>query len=232
MGWVIYNSKGVPLITSKAHDHTTADGSGPLTNDEHDGYSQYNEIAAPAAPAADKLRLYAKDVGGVTALCFVDSAGVEKTFLARTRSASMSILSSPSTVIGGAVIFDDGVIRDIRATVHVPTDWVAGTAITINAYVHKAGAAAGNACLASYISVYTEGEAESWNVENAALASVTIGPGANVLKKVTRTIAGAKLAADDDISWVLRRLGADATDTLDESMLMNHGPWIEYTAFF
>ena len=81
-GWTIYNSQGVPLITSKAHNHTAADGSGPLTDDEHDGFSEYGEIAAPGAGAANKLRLYALDgpdvaTGGrATVPSFVDSAGV------------------------------------------------------------------------------------------------------------------------------------------------------------
>lgn len=74
-GWVIYNSKGVPLVTSKAHDHTAADGSGPATNDEHDGYSEYDEIAAPAAPAANKGRLYVADDGGVTRPYMEDTDG-------------------------------------------------------------------------------------------------------------------------------------------------------------
>lgn len=63
--------------TGAAHDHTTADGSGVLTNDEHDGYGQYAEIATPATPAANKLRLYAKDSAGVTKLYYKDDAGNE-----------------------------------------------------------------------------------------------------------------------------------------------------------
>lgn len=81
-GWVIYNSKGIPLVSSKSHDHTAADGSGPATNDEHDGYSEYDEIAAPAAPAANKLRLYQKDVGATTLPFFKNSGGVENALLA------------------------------------------------------------------------------------------------------------------------------------------------------
>ncbi len=75
-GWTIYNSKGVPLVTSKAHDHTAADGSGPLTDDEHDGYSEHDEISAPGAGAANKGRLYCVDRGGITTLQWVDPSGV------------------------------------------------------------------------------------------------------------------------------------------------------------
>lgn len=45
---------------SGAHDHTGADGSGVLTADEHDSYSEYAEIATPGNPASGKVRLYPK----------------------------------------------------------------------------------------------------------------------------------------------------------------------------
>ena len=51
-----------------AHDHTTADGTGPLTNDEHDGFIEIAEIAEPAAPAADKVRLYVLDQNGYSVI--------------------------------------------------------------------------------------------------------------------------------------------------------------------
>ena len=51
----------LPYPAAAAHDHTTADGSGILTNDEHDGYSNYIAIAKPASPAAGAVRLYAKN---------------------------------------------------------------------------------------------------------------------------------------------------------------------------
>lgn len=58
-----------------AHDHTSGDGSGVLTNDEHDGYGEYAEIAAPSTPAAAKVRVYPKSDG----LMYVkDDAGVER----------------------------------------------------------------------------------------------------------------------------------------------------------
>ena len=44
MGWTIYNSKGESLVTQEQHDHTAADASGLMTDDEHDGYSEYDEV--------------------------------------------------------------------------------------------------------------------------------------------------------------------------------------------
>jgi hypothetical protein len=50
-------------LTSTAHDHTTADGSGVLSGDEHDSFGEYAEIATPSTPAAAKVRIYAKADG-------------------------------------------------------------------------------------------------------------------------------------------------------------------------
>lgn len=41
------------------------------------GFMQFAEMAAPANPAVDHLRLYARDVSGVTRLCYRDSTGAE-----------------------------------------------------------------------------------------------------------------------------------------------------------
>ncbi len=65
------------LTASHNHTSTSADG-GVLTNDEHDGYSVYTEIAAPSTPAANTARLYTKDVAGVTEFFYKNSAGTER----------------------------------------------------------------------------------------------------------------------------------------------------------
>jgi hypothetical protein len=58
------------------HDHTATDGSGVLTNDEHDGYSQYTEISDPGGGGSNTCRLYARDNGaGKTELVAVFSSG-------------------------------------------------------------------------------------------------------------------------------------------------------------
>jgi hypothetical protein len=48
----------------KEHDHKSSDGSNPLTNDEHDGYSEYTESAQPGIPAAGKRRVFADSSDG------------------------------------------------------------------------------------------------------------------------------------------------------------------------
>lgn len=60
-----------------AHDHTSAVGDGGvLTNDEHDGYSEYTAIAVPASPAINKARLHAIENNGHTRLQYLDDDGI------------------------------------------------------------------------------------------------------------------------------------------------------------
>lgn len=67
----------------KAHNHTAAAADGGIaTDDEHDGFSEYAEIAAPANPAANKGRLYVADDAGTTKLYFKDAAGTATDLLA------------------------------------------------------------------------------------------------------------------------------------------------------
>ncbi|KKK75519.1 hypothetical protein LCGC14_2872910, partial [marine sediment metagenome] len=120
------------------HDHTGAADGGVLTNDEHDGYSEYDEIATPANPAANKLRVYPVDVGGVTSLALLDSAGVETPFsavnprgvLAQTSSTTLVANSTGSETdcLTLAAITGDGT-RRVRIVVYcwVATDTVANT---------------------------------------------------------------------------------------------------------
>lgn len=63
--------------TPAVHEHTAAGTGGALTNDEHLGFGQYSEIAAPSTPSANKLRLYAKDKAGTSALYYKDDGGSE-----------------------------------------------------------------------------------------------------------------------------------------------------------
>lgn len=68
----------VPAPATASHNHTaTAGDGGVLTDDEHDGFIELVEIASPTAPAANKMRLYAKDVAGITKLYAKDSAGTD-----------------------------------------------------------------------------------------------------------------------------------------------------------
>jgi hypothetical protein len=62
---------------AQAHNHTTGDSSGVLTDDEHDGFSQYVNLGSdPSTPAANRIRLYSKDNGaGVSTLYYRSESG-------------------------------------------------------------------------------------------------------------------------------------------------------------
>jgi hypothetical protein len=96
------------------HNHTGAGDGGVLTNDDHAGYSQYAEVSAPSTPAANRLRLYAKDKSGTSALYYKDDGGTEHD-LSATGGGALTIDDGVTTVAGvadltlsGATIADDG----------------------------------------------------------------------------------------------------------------------------
>ena len=63
--WVWTGTAWVELETGAPfdHDHNATDGSGELTNDEHDGYSEYDEIGTPTDPAQNSLRIFSRANG-------------------------------------------------------------------------------------------------------------------------------------------------------------------------
>jgi len=74
--WRFYDAAGAVIAFVGDHDHTTVAGDGGvLTNDQHDGYSDYSEIADPTNPSANELRFYAVDEQGYSALHLIDSSG-------------------------------------------------------------------------------------------------------------------------------------------------------------
>jgi len=58
------------------HNHTsTAGDGGVLTNDEHDGFSDYANISTPSTPAANHLRVYANTQNGHVFPYYIDQDG-------------------------------------------------------------------------------------------------------------------------------------------------------------
>lgn len=108
--------------TPADHNHTAGGDGGVLTNDQHDGYSDWTEIAAPSAPGANKARLYAADDGGATKLYYKDSADTiyelptivtggggsgapaDATYITTSSSAGLSAEVLLSSVIGYGVV--------------------------------------------------------------------------------------------------------------------------------
>lgn len=60
-----------------AHDHTTADGSGVLTNDEHDGYMNVSAIATPSNPSVGAVRVFTRTNGNTIEVVARSATGDE-----------------------------------------------------------------------------------------------------------------------------------------------------------
>lgn len=114
------------------HDHTATGDGGVLTADLHDTFTVWNEQAAdPAAPAADKLRLYARPRGnatGVSKMVYRDTAGAVHDVAGADYVAGP--VTSDTTVSGTAVETDlvsysiPANDLEIGATYHL---WLSGT---------------------------------------------------------------------------------------------------------
>jgi len=72
-----YGENGWAPIASINHDHTAADSTGPLTNDEHDGYSKYAAIADPGASSTGTGLFYFKDVASRIVPKWVGPTGLD-----------------------------------------------------------------------------------------------------------------------------------------------------------
>lgn len=90
------------------------------------GYVDITEIAAPADPAANVARVYAKDFGGTTELYYRDSAGVE------------NVLSPPGSVIGrgygeytGTTTFSGSIPNDDTIPQNTEGDQIVTATITL-----------------------------------------------------------------------------------------------------
>lgn len=56
---------------------TTVQASATLLNDIHSGFSEYDAIANPAAPASNKLRIYARNISGRLLFKWIPPSGVD-----------------------------------------------------------------------------------------------------------------------------------------------------------
>ena len=127
--------------------------------------------------------------------------------------------------------FSDTVTELIRWTVPVPTDWVQGTDMTVNSWLYQTGTAGSPVCvLQSYLGSWklTENPTTA-NIDNAASANTTLTQ--NELTLVSRTILGSQAEANDQIEWVLERVGGDVADTVNASVQVKFGAWLSYIAF-
>lgn len=84
------------------------------------GYLEFSEVAAPASPQADHLRIYAKDSGGTTKLYTKDSAGVETVLSlapgATGASGALAVVSNTLVVYESFILACSDESTDITAT--------------------------------------------------------------------------------------------------------------------
>ena len=239
MGWIIYNSLGEPLVTQEQHDHTAADASGPMTNDEHDGFSEYTEIATPVNPAANKMRFYPVDVGGVTGWALLDSAGQETVLVARERVFDIPLGSNFVVHTGGSAYgmvgthdrgwtFDDSAADEsIVATVVVPSDYVSGSVIRL--FYHMDSAVAGDVVWVVRAVSATEGEDFTGSGSNDSVVDTVQGTAANIgIVNITMTLT---IAAGDILRVRIRRTGSSGSDTATGDAFLVGCAFV-YTAFF
>lgn len=140
-------SKWMALFDSggslSAHDHTSAGGDGGvLTGDRHDSFSEYVEIASPSSPAANELRVFAKDVSGDTHLFQRESDGTEIDLAAGGSGTGESVnqyLFAPDAAPGADVsagdqqgsIYHSGPADETATLLLSDSETAAGTSCTV-----------------------------------------------------------------------------------------------------
>lgn len=154
------------------HSHTGTGDGGKLSNDVHDGYSVYEEIAAPSAPAANTLRLYAKDKAGVTELFYKNDAGTERD-LSASGGGSGTVTSVDMTVpsilsVSGNPITTSGTLALALATQSANRVWAGPT-------TGSAAAPTFRALVAADLPVHThQSSGEGGTLDAAAIAAGTL----------------------------------------------------------
>lgn len=83
---------------------------------EFRSYTDFVEMTAPATPAANTARLYAKDISGLTRLCYKDPAGTEFTISNPTKPSQAYHELTAYTVVETEIPNDDSVPTNSEGT--------------------------------------------------------------------------------------------------------------------
>ncbi len=190
----------------------------------------------PVDPLADVLRMSAVDVSGTTGLRLTDSASVDTTIVARTRSAVISLTGfeahtgSPTVSVGTNTLFwtFDADINEVIITQFVvPEDYVSGGAIRL--YYTMASATSGVVRWSARVAAKKEGEsigtAGSTDIVNDTVQGTAINVG------VLDITTSETLAAGDVLNIRVGRSGAEGADTATGNAHL-HAVTLRYTAFF
>jgi hypothetical protein len=138
-------------------------------------YAEIPEVSAPASPAANSIRLYAKDVAGSTHLFQKDSAGVEKD-LALAGAGTMDDTYNNGhaiTVDAGAVALTNNAANNngVLTVEKTPVGAQSGDVVTITAGAQASGDALQFANAGSGNDV--AGSGGTWSITKGGVATVT-----------------------------------------------------------
>lgn len=98
--------QAVGTVPDHNHEDAAANHGGILTNDAHDGFSEYVESSAPLNPAATKIRFWARNVEGNTRAGFkypsgkVFTDGFDLWFIGRNPTGSTLVKGTVVTIAG------------------------------------------------------------------------------------------------------------------------------------
>src|SRR5688500_18293230 len=90
---------------------TALNAKAPLAAPSFTNHLEITEISTPSNPATNKLRVYAKDVGGVTKLHTLDAAGTETEVGTGGGGGSGDMVLAGGQTVTGAKTFNDGKLR-------------------------------------------------------------------------------------------------------------------------
>jgi hypothetical protein len=161
-----------------------------LTNDEHDGYSQYDELGAdPGTPGTNQIRLYAKDSAGVSTLFYKSDSG--------------TVYELPTiTTGGGSAAPSNAEYVTFAAHSKLSAERVLGTAVIMagTAASRPAAATAGRLYYSTDSGVLERDTSSAWVVIGASahgqLSGLVSGdPHTQYLLESTATTKGDLLAA-------------------------------------
>lgn len=187
-------------------------------------YLELTEIAAPADPAADKLRIYARDDGaGTTKFYYRRSDGTEielgggssgvtemwfPSYTAELTGGSYSWgITGPGNTKSRYLVLADGVTTAYAWTFCVPQE-LAGVEMTFTAYYEGSGS--GNFRIRYGENTRAQGDNMGTGTENTYAETVAVATGLRIYTFASTFTLGA---AGDIHRVHFARLGADGADT-------------------
>lgn len=150
------------------------------------------------------------------------------TVSARIRRMQMTCTQFPDST-DARMRFTDGSTLTATFGVRVPSDWVEGTALTVNIYLFSSST--GNMNFNSAITAHLDGETQSLgNIEN--VTGQIQGLAGGDIRLLSRDVTGSLIVPSDALQWKLQRQGGAGNDSVDDDVDALYGAYLEYTGFF